>query len=276
MDYTVAIGLVLSLIPLYQREGSKRSGKSRDDFFEWLIDHNFRDIKDQIQSQFNLSAEIETLLHMNHEELVARFDEVDSKLLCIMNSVQEFRGFVHAIDPKLGLSEQEESILIQAVESGGSRIINGTTSTTPHDWTIEHTHIEVKRQNLIECSLKKLVRLDFLEESFSRNGNIYYQLTELAFDYVDNIKKSDLSDQAKSILKQYVDSGEHILKTLASSSMNIRAGNTFICVKSARLVYDDIGQLERHGYIKFDGDMPNGVKQYTLTRDGATFASGLV
>ena len=267
------IGLILTLIQLYQREGDKRSAQSRDDFFKWLIEHNFRDIKTQIQSQFDLSTEIEKLLHMNQEQLLERLNDVDSKLLCIMNSVLEFRGFIHAIDPKAGLSEQEENILIQAVESGGARLIDNSTMNEPNDWAIGSHHIEVKRQSIIECSLKKLARLDFLEECFSSKGNIYYQLTELAFDYVDNIKKSDLSDQAKSILKQYVDSGVDYLCTILNGmgQVQVYAQNEQIDIDSPRFAKADLDSLEDHGLIRFDGDMGTGGKRYTLTRDGAGF-----
>ena len=270
------IGLIMTLIQLYQREGDKRSSKNKDDFFEWLIEHKFLEIKSMIESHGELSAEIETLLHMNQEALLTRFDEVDSKLMCIMNSVQEFRGFVHAIDPKSGLSDQEESLLLQAVESGETTIIDNRDNTHRYDWSIDGKFLSVTNPRRIESDLINLASLGYLKESTSQQGRPKYTLLGMAFDYVDNIKSSDLSDQAVSILKQYIASDAQYLCTILNEVGQplVQADNTPIAIESRRFVNDDLDSLDEHGFICFDGDMGTG-KRYTLTREGDAFISNM-
>ena len=118
MDPITGIGLILALIPLYQRERDKAKQASKENFYQWLLEHKFQDVKDCITNNFELSTEIEKLLRLNQEELISRFNEVDQKLFCIMNSMQEFHSLVQMVAPQAILTEQEECILRQFVESG--------------------------------------------------------------------------------------------------------------------------------------------------------------
>jgi DNA-binding PadR family transcriptional regulator len=267
-------GLILSLIPLFHRERDKGEAASREKFFEWLIGHNFNNLTEQIQSNYDLCTEIETLLQMNQEQLLARFDEVDQKLFRIMNSMQEFRNLVKIVAPKTRLTEQEESILRQFVESEDFLLRDDSNLSNPISWgTNSGTEIIVKNVRTIGSSISKLAELGFMRECIGGSGSIYYELTEDGIEYVDNLKESDLSEQAKSVLKQYVESGEQYLCTLVNGQgqVDVMANSIDIKVDNNRFIYDDIEELEKRGFIRFDGDMGVGRKRYTLTRMGMEF-----
>jgi DNA-binding PadR family transcriptional regulator len=276
MDPMIGTGLILALIPLYQRERDKAKQASKEDFYQWLIEHKFQDVKDCITNNFQLSTEIERILRLNQEALISRFDEVDQKLFCIMNSMSEFRGLIQEVAPRAILTEQEESILCQFVESGEETLERRLPYEAPKIWHLGlKKELKVKRQNVIESSFRKLAILGFLFERYKSNGEAFYQLTEEAYYYVNNLKDSDISSQAKSILKQYADSGVVYLASIISSQGSmVQAENTPIELDNPRMLVDDLSVLEDHGYITFDGDVAMG-KRYTLTHKGNEYAKSM-
>ncbi len=68
------------LLQDYQRERDKQKQASKEEFYAWLIEHKFQEVKESIASNSALSFEIETLLQMNQDNLLERFDDVDKKL----------------------------------------------------------------------------------------------------------------------------------------------------------------------------------------------------
>jgi hypothetical protein len=272
IDPITGFGIILSLIPLYQRERDKREAASKEKFFEWLIGHNFTDLKTQIQSNYDLCTEIETLLQMNQEQLLARFDEVDQKLFCIMNSMQEFRSLVRMVAPRAGLTEQEESVLRQFVNSGDLYLLLIKTSSGTFCNTDNVVNIKFDDIRVIDGVLRRLVSLGFLVELSADTNVTRYKLTEQSIEYVNNLKKSDLSDQAKSILKQYVESKvQYLLILRGDGQAEVMAENTLIKVDNPRFIYDDINELEEREFIRFDEDINFGGKRYMLTREGDNY-----
>ena len=177
------------------------------------------------------------------------------------------------------LSEQEESILRQFVESEGACLINTSTLTAGVSWSVIRGttggkyKIEVKDTRTMTSSFSKLARLGFMQECVGHKGSIYYELTEKGIEYVNNLKKYDLSDQAKSILKQYVESRVQYLCTLVhgQGQVEVMAQNIPIKVDNSRFIYDDLNELEERGFIRFDGNINFGGKRYTLTREGDSY-----
>lgn len=282
MEPITGLGLILSLIPLFQRERDKREAASKEKFFEWLIGHNFNNLTEQIQSNYNLCMEIETLLQMNQEQLLARFDEVDQKLFCIMNSMQEFRSFVKIVAPKTRLTEQEESILRQFVESEDSLLRDDSNLSNSISWgTNSGTEIIVKDVRTIGSSISKLAKLGFMRECIGGSGSIYYELTEDGIEYVDNLKKSDLSEQAKSILKQYVESGEQYLDIyFIDTQIVLEAGKKQIDFDNPRFISEDANHLIKQGFIQFIKNTtldPRYIsfKRHALTRKGEEYINSI-
>lgn len=282
MDPITGTALILSLIPLFQRERDKTATANKEEFYQWLIEHKFQDVKDCITNNFQLSTEIEKLLRLNQEELISRFDEVDQKLFCIMNSMSEFRGLVKMVAPKAGLSEQEESILRQFVESEEDTLMNGSHGENGHCWeTYSKVEIKVKRQNIIESSLKQLAVLDFLDSCINSKGEIYYQLTEQAYDYVENLKKSDLTEQEDNILRQFVTSGGACLIDSSSLAGGVSwtitrcpGGNHEIKFKDKRTITSSFSRLSEQGFLEqCIGN--SGNIYYELTPQGIDYIDNL-
>jgi len=268
MDLITGFGLILSLIPLFQREQDNREKANKEKFFTWLMEHNFAELKTQLESNFALSAEIETMLQMNQEQLLARFDEVDKKLLCIINAMPEFRSMVKMLAPGAVLTEQEESILRQFVESGALKmkaLLCDQNYGIPDLRLVPSGEIRVEDPRLVSANLVRLVELDFL----IYHDNHVFGLTPDAIEYVNNLKKNDLSDQAKSILKQYVESGTHYLHTTYYQGQVVIVGQNM--PQNQQFVEEDLSDLEKHGFIRLHGDSGTGGKSFTLTREGDAY-----
>ena len=187
MDPITGIGLILSLIPLFQREQDKRKATSTEDFFTWLLEHNFQDVKDCITNNFELMVEIEKLLRENHDVLQKRFNDVNEKLLRILHSVDGFRKIAETVAPRACLTERQENLLCALVESEGTTFAFSWTLNNQLVYNsnaakaIDFDKIDVKFLNV---NLHKLCEYGFLLQVGKS-----YLLTEASQDYIDNLDK---------------------------------------------------------------------------------------
>lgn len=275
MDPITRIGLILGLMPLYQREGDKRKQKNKDDFFKWLIEHNFQDLNELLSTNIELNNQIEFLLKMNHEELLLRFDELEKQLSIVLNKFDEFKCFGNLLSTIVNdnveekLSDQEISILKQFVDSGARTLIDLGTLDNPVCWQAGEVQINVKDVRFLNSNLERLSQLGLLSEQISKSGSSYYELTEAALDYIEKLKKNDLSEQAKLILNQVNDSNDLYLDILLDSKgkpMLIINGKS-IDLADQNFLRDDLEMLLEKGYLKIENESELSTR-YKLTRKG--------
>ncbi len=118
MEPFTGIGLILSLIQLFQHHRDKREAASTKEFYSWLLEHKFQDVKECISNNFALETEIANILKINHEELLLRISNVEEQLARILHSVDIFKGMVKTIAPSACLSKNQEEFLRAIVNSG--------------------------------------------------------------------------------------------------------------------------------------------------------------
>ena len=188
MDPITGIGLILSLIPLFQRERDKREAASKEEFYSWLIGHKFQDVKDCITNNFALAVEIENLLRGNQDILLQRFNAVDEQLLRILHSVEGFQKIAEVISPAACLTQRQQDLLSVMVHTGGTQFISISAHQgfcgfrADNGKSISPKDIDTK---FLEPTLIKLCEVGFL----MWNGRNTYYLTESGQDYVDNLDK---------------------------------------------------------------------------------------
>ena len=188
MDPITGVGLILSLIPLFQRERDKRETASKEEFYSWLIEHKFQDVKDCITTNFELMLEIEKLLRENHDVLQKRFNDVDEKLMMILHSVDGFKKIAEKIAPEACLTKRQQHLLSVMVHSEATEFhrisvcppwpgfkTNGKKCISP-----EEINTKFLETNLIKLCEKKFLMWD---------GRNTYYLTEAGQDYIDNLDK---------------------------------------------------------------------------------------
>jgi hypothetical protein len=273
--------LILSLISLFRQKRGQRESVKKEDFYAWLIEHKFQDVKDVITETFGMEIQIETLLQMNQEQLLARFDEVDQKLFCIMNSMQEFRSLIKIVAPQSILSEQEESILRQFVDSGDYVLIDTSGCSNPISWSTNRgIEIKVKEIRYLNSNLQRLVALGFLLEGF--NGHTNYELTGDGIEYVNNLKKSMLSKQEESILRQIVESGEYSvfvseeefvtkvpsgqIESIWIPDLSLSIIKQPIMVNDRNFIKGNLNKLVNAGFLTTDDN-----KNFTITEDAVAY-----
>lgn len=190
--------MILSLIPLYLRERDKKKAASKEDFYAWLLEHKFQDVKDCITNNYALEVEIADLLKMNHEELLSRLDGIDKQLACILDGIDCFRALAQTIAaPKPCLTKNQEELLRAMVSCGCthlglSRALNNDILYNCDVPTIDLSKVDEK---FTIPSADVLAEHGFLtKQAMGSNGNVYW-LTEAGQDYIDSLDKIKTSDE---------------------------------------------------------------------------------
>lgn len=279
MDPLVGIGLILSLIPLWQHERDKKAEARKEDFFKWLLDHNFESIKEDIEKDVALSLQIENLLKLNHDELLQRFDAVDEKLMRLLYGVDEFREIVKHIFPRAALSKNEEHILTEFVNSGESNLYFVVTNMRCILQVGEQC-IEGCDPRFIASNLRNLAKAGYIQLYKNSPGHEHYLLTELGAEYVKNIQgKHALSQQAKDILVQYYQTDKTYLTLFVDGARNVcgvMADGQALSFSDSKFVFDDLNSLAQNGLIKHDGELSNGIPRYVRTRKGNEYVAKIL
>lgn len=188
MDIATGFGLILSLLQFYLRSKDKREAADAQDFYNWLIEHKFQEVKDCITRNFTLMSEVEKLLHENQDVLLQRFDDVDEKLLMILHSVEEFREITEKISPEACLSKRQQKLLWCLVHSGSEvfyvhKIVTGAARLEFGNITNPNA-VKGLDDKFLCTNIEILCQNDFLQF----DGKRYY-LTEAGQDYIDNLDK---------------------------------------------------------------------------------------
>jgi len=273
MDYWTLIGLIIGLIPLYQRGKDKRNAADKEDFYAWLIRHQFDDVKNCITNNFALEVEIEKLLKQNHAELLNRFDYIDNKILQVLSNVEEFKSIVTAIAPSAILSEQAEKILQTFVKSQADvmqlRTLYETGSQLHLSFDSKPCNLNFD-QRFIERNLQTLTNAGYIIKIAESS----YQLDESAIEYVNHMKDNQLSEEGLKILKLIVESDKHafwIMPTM--NSLKLLIGNLMYSYESDLRMY--IEELISHGFIKQSVNPDKFKTQYILKIEGENYIKNM-
>ncbi len=190
MDPITGIGLILALIPFWQRERDKKEAATKETFYAWLLEHKFESIKYAIETNSDLLIQIEDLLKLNQEDLLKRINSIDEKLLRILCGMEEFRTYVEKTYPHAILSKNEKNILIQFVESNDSELHFYDSNLRTFLETDGRRQLTGWDPRLIRSNLQNLVVKGFLIQREFKNGRIFY-LTEDGIEYAAALKVGD-------------------------------------------------------------------------------------
>ena len=190
MDPYIGFGLILSLVQIFQasyyRRQDKQEAAKKEDFYNWLKEHGFQEVKDGITNNYKLEVEISNILRTNHDELNARFDSVNEQLARILHGVEGFRELAQIIAPAACLTKNQENLLQAFVNSGDSYfefcVTNLRTICRSENQEIDTSKIDPK---FLIQSAKILERHGFLMKD--EEG---YMLTEVGQDYIHSLDKA--------------------------------------------------------------------------------------
>ena len=179
----------------------------------------------------------------------------------------------HNSEINLNLSEQEEVILRQFVETDSSFMNKVYFMGIPALHLEKAGAIEYKDVRLIDSNLERLVSRGLL----ICKSNDRYDISRQGIEYVNNLKKDDLSEQATRILHFLVEStGKHLFK-YPKSNPNYPYlyidGKKRFNVEASKFLNDDLDNLCKKKLISSPNTDIAGEISYTLTKLGEEYAS---
>lgn len=179
------------------------------------------------------------------------------------------------------LSQQAEKLLQAFVESGAVTMGFSTMYETGTDLHLmfdhKHSRLELD-QRLIRNNLHQLESIGYIVKA---GGDLSYNLTEAAINYIGALSKSELPEQAKGILLEMSKAPDqkvfHCMEI-----QEVLIGNVFVRGTPKlqingkgcdQFVAEDFALLVEKGYLSVDrGSKTN---TYSLTRSGVVYAEQL-
>ena len=123
MEAIMALATVLQLIGLFRQERSATADLSHKDFYEWLVEHRFQELKDLISETYHLSSEVDKLLREDHAVMLEKLDAANAILADILRHVEGFREIAETMLPNFALSSEAVELLRLFAESGDDTLI---------------------------------------------------------------------------------------------------------------------------------------------------------
>jgi hypothetical protein len=117
IDPVVAAGSFANIVGLLSNFKAERSGATLDAFIVWLKEKHREDTVAALERNDALADELSALLSINHDLLVQRLEELNSRFSELAANLEGFGGLAKVFQPSSVLSEQARSILVQMADS---------------------------------------------------------------------------------------------------------------------------------------------------------------
>ena len=176
MSFATIVGLLSSF-------KAERSGTKLDDFIEWLKEKHHEGIALSITQNQALSSQLQSVLALNHKELVQRLDSLDQVLSSVASHIEAFSSLATAIRPSSVLSAQAISVIKQFVASGAKEFwqTQYLSDLGPKFMLVGASgNLDVTDPRFIEDDLNTLVELGILRLKHGSKGTKQFVITRQA------------------------------------------------------------------------------------------------
>ena len=123
METLMALDTVLQVIGLFRQERRATADLSHKDFYEWLVEHRFQELKDLLSDTYHLSSQVDKLLREDHAVMLEKLDAANAILADILRHVEAFREITETMLPDFALSDEAVELLQRFAESGDDTLI---------------------------------------------------------------------------------------------------------------------------------------------------------
>lgn len=182
------LGLLLSPLGIFLSEYRTHQANNAQEFMEWLSRHNYKMLRDAIESNQVALAAIDLVLSDNRQLMIDRFDRIENLMVAsLVSGDDNLAKLSLALNPKRTLSEQAISILRQMIDSGCSRFVfagRGMAEPILSKMDGGDGNIEYTDRQFIEDDLTVLVRVGLLNSSISGTGGREYGATRSAKEFL--------------------------------------------------------------------------------------------
>jgi hypothetical protein len=112
-----AFSTIVGLVCNFRQEKKGRNDLSNKDFLDWLEEHNFKEIKEEISQNSELLSQLDNTLRYDFDVVNEKLDKIDRVISSLLLNVEEFSGIAKEINPESMLSEQATNVLREIVNS---------------------------------------------------------------------------------------------------------------------------------------------------------------
>ncbi|MCT7945417.1 MULTISPECIES: hypothetical protein [Shewanella] len=176
-----------TIVGLLSNFKSERSGGQLSEFITWLKEKHHEDVVSGIEQNQMLSRQLQSLLVLNHHDLVTRLDSLDMILASIATNIDTFSSLATTIRPDSIFSEQAISIVKQFVVSGASEIWESSELGTREPAFIflgGSGRVNINEPRFVEDDLKTLVEFGILRLDYGSKGTRKFIITRKAVQLV--------------------------------------------------------------------------------------------
>jgi hypothetical protein len=182
---------ILGLVSAYKAEGRARDGDEHNEFMKWLSEKRHKALIEELNNNHILSLQVKQMLGRNHDELIQSIESLDRLLMQLATQFEDFKGVVHAIEPKIELSEQAVDILYQFDKSGASKFLEVNSKDGSSYLFLDGPSsggLDINEPRFVHDDLSQLCKLGLLELGYNSQGSRLFKITRSAVSYVASTK----------------------------------------------------------------------------------------
>jgi hypothetical protein len=173
MDLTTAAVTITQLIGLYRQEAGARTDCTHREFIEWLEYHRHGEIKELITHTFHLQSQVDDLLRRDHDEIIAKLDQVNQIVADILARVDGLASVTVKIVPNLGLSDEAIGMLRLLAKSESGELF----SPGEGQLIVDACLYKSTDPKFLQDDLDSLVTHTFFSIDYSERGKPFYRIT---------------------------------------------------------------------------------------------------
>ncbi|WP_193453245.1 hypothetical protein [Pseudomonas nitroreducens] len=178
---------IVGLVGQYKAGRDSVSGKSFDDFMQWLVTSNHSDLKALIEANHGTVISIKAILNQDREALHKRLEQLDSALVAFASAVEGFAQLGKSLYPEASLSDQAISILVQIEENKASKLLLVDYLSEDSELLFLDGcggQVEIADSRFLEGDLQALVDARLLLPGRNSQGNPMWTFTRAAAEFV--------------------------------------------------------------------------------------------
>lgn len=186
------ISSLTGLLATYlQERESKRTANERatlEEYKEWLRRAEHSEAVTLLQENRDIATAVQGLLSGSHDELLARFDRLESNLVTVLSSIPDWSAVTRALFPNGGLSEQAIDFLRWFDGSRSDKVIevkSGAGTLFIHEGRGEK--FVPKEPRFINDDLEMLVQLGFVIPGFTSTGSPKFSITRSGVAFIQQL-----------------------------------------------------------------------------------------
>lgn len=189
----ISLSSVFGLMATFfqERRGRKETEThaTLQDYIEWLERGRHTEIVELLKSNQDLMAATDRFMRTGHDEILDRFDRLETLLSLIMGVTAEWGELIKSIDPNAGLSEQAIEILRWFDATGASgafelKFMGGAVALATSD--SDGTYYP-NDQRFYADDMKSLVGLGLLIPGVGSKGSRKFTITRAAIALVQSL-----------------------------------------------------------------------------------------